>query len=80
MPCGLCHTKERSIDEAKVYLCGKCLMLMIGLDKYKKRTYIDSLYMAGKDEEAEFLENFFNIQAEKKGPEKPKLLVRKRDI
>jgi len=59
MPCGLCHEEERGADEKKDYLCSNCVNKMIRMDIYQKRAYIDSLYLQGQDDEAEFLEVIF---------------------
>ncbi len=82
MPCGLCNKKERGAEESKDYLCGSCIVRLINLDNKQKRAFVDSLYLQGKDEEAEFVERFFPHGISKpindKSPEvKPKLLLRK---
>jgi len=59
MSCGLCHKEERGADEKRDYLCSNCVVKMIRMDIYQKRTYIDSLYLKGQDDEAEFLEVIF---------------------
>jgi len=81
MPCGLCHNKERSADENKDYLCGRCTCKMIGYDKNQKREFIDSLYLNSREEEAKFLERMFegtvSSQAPIEAKSAPKILIRK---
>lgn len=82
MPCGVCHKKEHGTEESKDYLCGKCVVQLVGLDKNQKRAFVDALYMNGEDEEAEFIERFFPSGVSKpikdEEPEvKPKLLLRR---
>ena len=81
MPCGLCHNKERGAEEAKDYLCSRCTIRLVGLNKRQKREFVDALYMQGKDEEAEFVESFFPSGIDKpvndKIVTKPNLLLRR---
>ena len=78
MPCGLCHNQERSVDERKDYLCGRCVIKLMGMDKRQKRMFIDSLYLRDQEVEAQFVESFFEgrIEAVQEPKEKPKLLKR----
>jgi hypothetical protein len=88
MGCGLCHRDERGADKGKEYLCGKCVVTMVSMDRDQKRVFIDDLYLQGKDEEAEFLESFFKSgvsqpkrdEPEETGEEKPVLLIRRKAV
>jgi hypothetical protein len=82
MPCGVCHKKEDCAEETKDYLCGSCVVRLVGLNKVQKRALVDSLYLNGQDEEAEFVLRFFPFGVssplkENSPTTKPKLLLRR---
>lgn len=81
MPCGVCHNVERGAEEKREYLCSRCLHNLMSMDRDQKRAFIDSLYLKGQDEEAEFLESFFegSVTKAQEPKEKPKLLLRRRE-
>ena len=79
MSCRLCHKEERGTDKNRDYLCGRCVLSMIKMDRDQKRTFIDGLYVKGQYQEAEFLEKIFEGTTSKpvEQKEKPKLLIRR---
>lgn len=79
MPCGLCHKQERGADEKKDYLCGLCVVKLTSMNKTQRRIYVDTFYSQGRNEEAGFVEIFFEgrINTPAKVINKPKLLIRR---
>ena len=56
MSCRICNKKEKGAEESAIYICSTCTATLGAMNKSEVRITVDKLYLAGRTEDAEFVE------------------------
>jgi len=76
LPCSICRKAEKGASEDSIYICSRCTAILGSVPKSESRTIVDKLYLAGRAEDAQFVERILTGE-DQSTSEVPKLIKRK---
>ena len=56
MSCRICNKKEKGADPHSIYICSTCTYKLGSIPRSEIREVVDRLYLAGRKEDAKFVE------------------------